>query len=328
MIVRLGYVAMSMLVSNASPSRTMTATNFNKLEDREAAIRKLERLAMENIHNTLRLLKHNRAYDIEMYRCSSKLIPLLGHESLEGWDPMPVLLDSFHELGSYVREHSMRISFHPDHFTVLSTPREEVLRSSLGDLDRHVAMLEAMGLDESAKCNIHVGGTYGNKASATKRFVDRFTQLPDRIRRRMTLENDDKTFTAIETLQICEEVGAPMVLDIHHHQVNHEEGQDDVVELWPRILQTWRNETAQASDQPLPPKIHVSSPKSDKDPRSHADFIDAPVLLDFLRAVAPVTPKLDVMIEAKKKDEALLKLMEDVSRHAEAALLSQASFEI
>ncbi|UQZ84040.1 putative UV damage endonuclease [Paenibacillus konkukensis] len=82
MIVRLGYVAMSMLVSGASPSKTMTATSFNKLADREAGIRKLERIAAKNIHNTLRLLKHNRAYDIEMYRCSSKLIPLLGHPAL------------------------------------------------------------------------------------------------------------------------------------------------------------------------------------------------------------------------------------------------------
>ncbi|WP_282939391.1 UV DNA damage repair endonuclease UvsE [Paenibacillus sp. RC67] len=328
MIVRLGYVAMSMLVSNASPSKTMTATNFNKLGDKAAAIRKLERIAMENIHNTLRLLKHNRAYDIAMYRCSSKLIPLIGHESLEGWDPMPVLRDSFIELGSYAREHAMRLSFHPDHFTVLSTPREVVLHNSLADLDRHVGMLEAMGLDESAKCNIHVGGTYGNKATASKRFIERFTNLTDRIRHRITLENDDKTFTALETLQICEEVGAPMVLDIHHHQVNHEEGKGNAAELWPRILQTWRNEKAQGSDQPLPPKIHVSSPKNDKDPRSHADFIDAPALLAFLRSIAPLTPRLDVMIEAKKKDEALFKLMKDLSQQAEVTVLNQASFEI
>ncbi|MBE1443939.1 UV DNA damage repair endonuclease UvsE [Paenibacillus sp. OAS669] len=328
MIVRLGYVAMSMFVSNASPSKTMTATNFMKLEDREAALRKLERIAMENIHNTLRLLKHNRAYDIEMYRCSSKLIPLIGHEALEGWDPMTVLSDSFQELGSYALEHSMRLSFHPDHFTVLSTPREEVLRNSLLDLDRHVTMLEAMGLDESAKCNIHVGGTYGNKETASKRFMARFVELPDRIRRRMTLENDDKTFTALETLEICEKLETPMVLDIHHHQVNHEEGHENPAKLWPRILHTWRNEKAQGTNQPLPPKIHVSSPKSDKDPRSHADYIDAAVLMEFLHAIAPVTPRLDIMIEAKKKDEALLKLMEDLSRHTDIKALSQASFEI
>jgi UV DNA damage endonuclease len=67
MIIRLGYVAMSTIVKNASPSKTMTVTNFSKLLDRDAAIRKLERLGAENLHNTLRLLRHNRAHDIMVF---------------------------------------------------------------------------------------------------------------------------------------------------------------------------------------------------------------------------------------------------------------------
>ncbi|SFM03829.1 UV-damage endonuclease [Paenibacillus sp. 1_12] len=328
MIVRLGYVAMSMQVSNASPSKTMTVTSFDKLNNRAAAVRKLERIAMENIHNTLRILKHNRAHDIELFRCSSKLIPLRGHEMLNDWDPMKVLTEAFAELGSYAIQNEMRLSFHPDHFTVLSTPRAEVLSSSLRDLESHVTMLEAMGLDESAKCNIHIGGMYGDKKAASQRFIDRFKALPERIRNRMTLENDDKTFTASETLDVCELTNTPMVLDIHHHEVNHEEDKTDCAELWPRILQTWTGQTEQGSDQELPPKIHVSSPKSEKDARSHADYIDPGPLLTFLRSVAPETPRLDVMIEAKKKDDALFQLMKDVSTDAGLKVLSQASFRV
>ncbi|TDF97255.1 UV DNA damage repair endonuclease UvsE [Paenibacillus piri] len=333
MIVRLGYVAMSTLVSNASPSKTMTATSFAKLEDREAAVRKLERIAAENVHNTLRLLKHNRAYDIQLYRCSSRLIPLLGHELLNGWDPMPALKESFAELGGYAREHRMRLSFHPDHFTVLNTPRDEVLRNSILDLERHTAMLEAMGLDESAKCNIHIGGTYGSKQTAGRRFVERFLALPERLRSRLTLENDDKTFNASETLHICEEVGAPMVLDVHHHNVNHPdtEAGENAAALWPRILRTWEGQHEQGmedKDKALPPKIHVSSPKSDKEVRSHADYIDATELLRFLKNIVAITPRLDIMIEAKKKDEALLKLMDDIRGEAGVRLLGQASFEL
>ncbi|SCW61535.1 UV-damage endonuclease [Paenibacillus tianmuensis] len=330
MIVRLGYVAMSMIVQNASPSKTMTYTNFAKLDDRDAALRKLERIAAENLHNTLRLLKHNRAHDIELYRCSSKLIPLVGHEMLSDWDPMEELAESFAEVGSYARKYQMRISFHPDHFTVLSTPREEVLRHSFTDLDRHVRMLEAMGLDASAKCNIHIGGMYGNKKTARERFLRNFDALEERIRERMTLENDDKTFTALETLEVCEEVGVPMVLDIHHDQVNR--SAEAAEELWPRIQRTWQSQKAQA-DTPvppheLPPKIHVSSPKSEKDPRGHADFIDTGILMPFLRAIAPTTPRLDIMLEAKRKDEALFHLMEVIGREEGITILSQASFEL
>lgn len=325
MIVRLGYVAMSVMVSNASPSKTMTATQFAKLSDRPAAIRKLERIAEENLNNSLRLLKHNRAHDIHVYRFSSRLIPLISHELLEGWDPFPYLRNKFKEVGDYAKLHGMRTSFHPDHFTVLSTPREKVLRNSILDLHTHVRMLEAMGLGESAKCNIHIGGTYGDKESAFARFLDHFRLLDERIQRRITLENDDKTFTAGETLTACEQLGVPMVLDIHHHQVNS--GGEDAVSLWPRILKTWSS-SAQQDEHVLAPKIHVSSPKSDKDPRAHADYVELNQLLAFLRPIAPITPRLDVMIEAKKKDGALFKLMEELAEAEGVRRLDQASFEI
>lgn len=330
MIVRFGYVAMSTVVANASPSKTMTATAFSKLEDREAAIRKLERIAALNIHNSLRLLRHNRAHDIRLYRFSSKLIPLIGHELLAGWEPIPALAEQFAELGSYVRQYQMRTSFHPDHFTVLSTPRADVLRSSYADLERHHAMLEAMGLNTNAKCNIHIGGTYGDKERAGERFIQHFEALPHAVRKRLTLENDDKTFNAPETLRICERVSAPMVLDLHHQMVNNEG--EAALELWPRIQATWNGagEETQASIglPELPPKIHVSSPKGEKDIRAHADYVSAGPLAAFLRGIAADTPMLDVMIEAKMKDSALFRLMEELVQDEGFRALDQASIEV
>jgi UV DNA damage endonuclease len=314
---------MSTQVKNASPSKTMTAAYFAGLPDREAAIRQLERIAAGNLHNTLRLLRHNKAHDIRLYRFSSKLIPLVGHAMLEGWNPIPTLVSEFAVIGDYVKANGMRVGFHPDHFTVLSTPREDVLAASIEDLRRHVQMLEAMGLDASAKCNIHVGGTYGNKQAAGLRFIRHFQTLPEAIRRRITLENDDKTFTAAETLDICETVGVPMVLDIHHHEMNN--AGETIAELWPRVLQTW---TDYSGDPDLPPKIHASSPKDEKSPRSHADYIEPQGFLAVLRSLAPMTPKLDVMLEAKRKDSALFQLMEDLQSVPDVKMIDQASFEL
>lgn len=316
MRVRFGYVAMSTTITNASPSRTMTATAFAKLSDREAAIRKLERIAEENLHNTLRLLRHNLAHDIRFYRFSSKLIPLIGHVMLSDWDPFPVLAGAFAEIGAFVRKHEMRVGFHPEHYTVLSTPRQDVLTHSYADLDRHVRMLEAMGLDERAKCNIHIGGAYGDRKKALERFIVQFQSMSERIKAHMVLENDDKTFTAAETLSACEQLQVPMVLDIHHHAVNH--NGDSCVELWPRIQATWHG-------QKLPPKIHVSSPRSDKDPRGHADLIHVPDLLTFLDAIAATTPELDVMIEAKQKDRALFQLMVELREVSAVKTVDQAT---
>lgn len=324
MLVRFGYVAMSVLIQNASPSRTMTATNFKKLLDREAALRKLERLAAENIHNCLRLLRHNAGHEIHLFRFSSKIIPLYGHEMLSDWDPFPVLARDFAELGDYAKHHEMRVSFHPDHFTVLSTPRAEVLANSLLTLDYHVRMLEAMGLDERARLNIHIGGTYGDREKSLIRFCEQFSAMDERLRRRITLENDDKTYTALETLQACEQLRVPMVLDLHHHIVNGRG--ESTVSLWPRILDTWRNSPYVPAS--LPPKIHISSPKSDKDPRAHADYVELGDVLPFLREVAGLTPELDVMIEAKRKDDALFRLMDDLKAAEGVELVDQSSILI
>lgn len=313
MIVRFGYVAMSTTIQHASPSRTMTFKTFQGIEDRAAALRRLESIARENLHNTLRLLRHNAAHGIQVYRFSSKLIPLATHGELGDWNPYPVLQDAFEEIGDFVKKHDMRVSFHPDHFTVLSTPRPEVLRNSIRDLEHHVAMLQAMGLSGQAKNNIHVGGAYGDKPSAAERFIQNVTALPDEIKERLTFENDDKTFNAVETLDICKKLGIPMVLDIHHQWVNNEG--ESPADLWEDIMKTWTTPYAQAGsspDHPLPPKIHTSSPKSVSDPRGHADHVIVTPLLDFLRKIAPTTKQVDVMLEAKLKDGALFTLMADL----------------
>ncbi|MBM7568000.1 UV DNA damage repair endonuclease UvsE [Paenibacillus sacheonensis] len=313
MIVRFGFVAMSVLLGkDTSPSRTMTYATFSKLDDREAGIRRLERIAEDNLRTTLRIMKHCVGHDVYVYRMTSKLIPLATHDALKDWNPYPALEGAFADIGRYAKEKGMRLSFHPDHFCVFSTPRPEVLAKSAEDLNYHVTMLEHMGLDPDTKCNIHVGGAYGDKPVALERFIRQFGALDGRLRSRVTLENDDKTFTVRETLEAAEAVGTPMVLDIHHHAVN-DGGESDASlhdELWPRIVRTWNG----PDGLPLAvvPKLHVSSPKSEKDPRGHADNVEVGPLLRFLRGVNGSVPRLDVMIEAKQKDAALLQLMDDM----------------
>jgi UV DNA damage endonuclease len=333
MIVRFGYVAMSTVIPDCSPSKTMTMATFKKLDDREAALARLENLTRTNLHNTLRLLRHNNGSDIRVYRMTSKLVPLATHPDLQDWQPLAALADEFAEVGEYVKRHGMRVSFHPDHFTVLSTPRPEVLVNSIRDLQHHTNMLHAMGLPATAKNNIHIGGAYGDKPTAAARFEDHFRELPAALQERVTLENDDKTFNALETLAVCQHLGLPMVLDIHHQWVNNEG--ELPWDLWPDILKTWQSPLALKDVLPgeyLPPKIHVSSPRSPSDPRSHADGVEPVPLLAFLQRIAADTPAVDVMIEAKLKDGALFGLMEAMKEAAAAdhriTLLDGASVNI
>ncbi|MBL0388403.1 UV DNA damage repair endonuclease UvsE [Tumebacillus sp. ITR2] len=306
MKLRVGFVAMSVNLKNATPSSTMTVTNFNKIIDREAGLRKLTNIAAKNLQNTLRILRHAHAHDIHLYRFTSKLIPMLGHELTEGWNFWSKLGPEFEEVGKFVRDTGMRVSFHPDHYTILNSKSDEVVANSILDMERHVKMFELMGLDERAKLVMHVGGSFKDKADSLQRFEENWASVPDHVKRRVTLENDDKTYTALETLELCERLGIPMVLDIHHHRCNP--GDEELRDLVPRVFATWE-------PTGLVPKIHVSSPKSEEDPRHHADYIDIQDLVPFLDLVHEIDNQdFDIMVEAKQKDDSAFRLAADLAQ--------------
>jgi UV DNA damage endonuclease len=304
MIVRLGYVAMSKRVKNASPSQTMTYTQFEKLHDREAGIRKLERIALSNLNNCLRLLKHNKGHDISFFRFSSKLIPLANHEELTDWKFMKVLRPTLAEIGEYIRANKMRVDFHPDHFVILNSTNQEILKTSVKTLRMHEALLKGMKIPPIHRCVLHVGGGYKDKERALEQFIENWSFIPTTIQQMVMLENDDKTFSIGDTLYLGEKLAVPVVFDYHHHLVNDEgcNWEDE----WQRIVHTWK-------DSPLPIKMHISSPRDEKDSRAHADYIDKEMFLTFLHGIKGSVPQIDCMVEAKGKDDALFRLMNELS---------------
>lgn len=303
MKVRFGYVANVMDIMDCSPSKTVTVSNLLKIGDPDDRIMKLRKTAEENLKNTLRILKYNEAHDIKIYRFTSKLVPLATHDAAEGWDYISDLKESFVEVGDFVKKNGMRVSSHPDHFTLLNSPREEVLISSLKDLQYHARVFDACGFDDKAKMVLHVGGLYGDRNSSIDRFIKNFREIGTYLQKRIILENDDKVYTAVEVLRICQTLGIPMVLDVHHDKCNP--CGSDIGEYIEYIFKTWEG-------QDMPPKIHFSSPRSEKDMRSHAGYIDAAYFLDFLNKAAVIDMDFDVMIEAKQKNLALYKLMDDL----------------
>jgi UV DNA damage endonuclease len=218
----------------------------------------------------------------------------------------------------------MRLSFHPSQYVVLNSPDPELVRKSSWDLVSQAEMLDLMELGDEAVLVIHVGGTYGDKIEALKRWVETFHGLPEPVRRRLVLEHDDLRFSAADVLWVHEHTGVRLIFDHQHFHCLNPEG----LPLRPtleRFIGSWGGRAR--------PKVHFSSPRTEmrtakrkgKDGKSkevalapvwtgHADFVQPFEFIGFMRAAEGL--EFDVMLEAKVKDLALIRLRLDLVRYA------------
>jgi UV DNA damage endonuclease len=299
MIIRFGFVAIAQGVPEGSPNKTASIKTIEKISDLDARISRLTRLARENLSTTLRILWYNAANSISVYRLTSKLIPLATHPIADNWDYIAATADLWPQISAVIKKNDMRISLHPDHFTVLNSPKPEVLTATLKDLNYHLRILEALDMPEEPQLVMHVGGKHGTKEASLQRFKENFKNLPTAISRRIMLENDDRVYSVTDVLELCQSQLIPFVLDIHHHRCLNTG--ENLAELWPDIVKTWGDKV---------PKIHLSSPKSDQDLRAHAAQINPEDFVPFLSSAKKLDRDFDVMIEAKDKDFALFELVD------------------
>jgi UV DNA damage endonuclease len=316
MKIRFGYVANALGLWDASPSKTLTFTRYSTLPKNER-MEKLKYITAQNLHHTKRILYYNIAHEIDIYRFSSTLVPLATHPEVM-WDFLTPFKNEWEEIGNIVKHFNLRVSFHPNQFTLFTSPREEVTINAIISMDYHFKMLNAMNVLDTGLINIHIGGAYGDKAKSLNRFYQNLKKLPKEIKKHMTLENDDKTYDVQETLLACEKENIPMVLDYHHYMANNVE--NDLANYLNRIFNTWNNVD-------IVPKVHISSPKSENAYRSHADFVSLDFVLPFLKMAKELNQDFDIMIEAKQKNLAMQKLVEDIAAIRGVKRISSASVE-
>lgn len=253
-------------------------------------------------HNALSLeqaLIYCRDHGIGCFRINSQILPLKTHPqvgyvmtNLPNGDEIVKL---FRRCGRFSRKYNIRTTFHPDQFIVINSPHADVVDRSVADLLYHTEVAQWVNADA---INIHGGGAYGDKKKALARLVRVIKKLPIAIRRRLTLENDDRTFSPSDLLPVCHQTGIAFVYDIHHHRclpdgMSH-------AQVTTAALSTWRRE----------PLFHLSSPLSawgDGDHKPHHDFIDPNDFPCHWRDL-----NITVEIEAKAKEVAVLKLMEEL----------------
>lgn len=285
---------------------TKNRPDKSKEPDNARGMNFVQGLGMANARDIVKMVRWNERYGIRFMRLSSEMFPFASH-SEHGYRLAPFASEVLAEAGKVAAKFGHRLTMHPGQFTQLGSPRPEVTTASAHDLEYHDEMLTLLKLpeqlDRDAVIILHLGGVYDDKAATLDRFRYNYkTLLSDSIKRRLVLENDDTSWSVHDLLPLCEELNIPLVLDFHHHNIVFDpdkcrEGTADLVPLIPRIRKTWERKK-------ITMKMHYSEPcawaVTPRDRRKHSPRV---------ATLPPCPADMDLMIEAKDKEQAVFELM-------------------
>jgi len=278
--------------------RRTTAKYLEKFS-RNEQLHRLADLCEVNADNLLKALEFCRENQIGSFRINSQILPLKTHPQmgynmgdLPGADK---IIEAFKHCGRFSKANDIRTTFHPDQFVILNSPNPDVVKKSVADLEYQAQVVRWVNADV---INIHAGGVYNDKPAALLRLIKTVETLPEPVRKRLTLENDDKSYTPQDLLPVCRQLKIPLVYDVHHHRCL---GDGLSIEsATTQSIGTWDRE----------PLFHISSPKDGWDapnPRKHHDFINPGDLPPNW-----LTLNITVEVEAKAKELAIKKLIKEI----------------
>lgn len=268
-------------------------------------MRYVEEIGLANARDVIKMVRWNDKYGIKFMRLSSEMFPFASHEEY-GYKLEPFAADTLAEAGNVIAELGHRVTTHPGQYTQLGSPRKQVIDNAFRDLEYHAEMLSLLKLppqqDRDAVMILHLGGAFGDKPAAIERFKENYARLPQGVKNRLVLENDDVVWCVHELLPLCEELNIPFVLDYHHHNIIFDEtqireGTKDIMDLYPRILKTWIKKG-------ITPKMHYSESCPDAITRTKRRKHSPRVM-----TLPPCPDTMDLMIEAKDKEQAVFELM-------------------
>jgi UV DNA damage endonuclease len=299
---RMGYACINMQLSKQKP-RVYTGRSMIKRTFKSKGIKYASELGLQNTKDLFEIIKWNKENGFDFFRITSNLFPWCSEYKLEDMPDHWEIAGILGEIGKYVDEHKIRLTSHPGPFNVLTSPHEHVVENCINDLSTHGEVFDMMGLSRTPynKINIHIGGAYGDKVSAMERFCENFNRLPNSVKSRLTVENDDKaTMYSVKDLYegVYCKIGIPIVFDYHHHRFcTGGLSEEDALEV---AISTWPTD--------IVPVVHYSESRNieqedDKiKPQAHSDYV-----YDYIDTYGN---EVDIMVEAKAKELAVLKYKE------------------
>lgn len=314
MKVRLGYVALSKALDDVTTSSTITYTNYiNKNYNTS----KLLEITKNNLDSLYEIIKYNVKNNFHFYRLTSKLVPLATHDKVD-FDYITPLLDEYKKIGKLINDNNIRVDTHPDQYAVLNSMDSKIVKNTVEILEYHYKIMDAIGIKDKIII-LHVGSSACGKKASITRFINNFNKLPDYIKKCIAVENDDKVYNIKDVLKLCHKINVPMVLDYHHFICNNEK--EDINDYLKEIIDTWDGKL---------PKMHFSSPKSKlkKEFRSHSDYINKECFIEFINILKKQDKDIDIMLEAKTKDDAVSRLVRYLKYKTNYKFLDETTFII
>jgi len=274
-------------------NRTMVKKTFNA-----KGLDYVSELALANAKDIIKILEWNRLNKINFFRLSSTIIPWGDNFDITQLKDYKEIKSELKKAGDYAKFHNIRINSHPGPYNVLPSPNEAVIQKTFADLELHGKIFDMMGLSKTPynNINIHCNGVYGDKQSAMDRLITNFKRLSPSVRKRLTLENDDKAsmYSVRDLMYIHENTGIPIVFDYHHHQFcTGDLSEEDALKL---AATTWPKGITQEVHYSESKALHENNPK--EKPQAHSLYINS----------LPNTygNNVDIMVEAKAKELAIL----------------------
>lgn len=258
---------------------------------------KLKEITEANLKALEAMIDYNIQQGIHFFRISSDLVPFASHPVNQiPWKSL--FLEDFRRIGGKIEAADMRVTMHPGQYAVLNSPEERVVQGAIRELCYHTEFLDALGVGRSGKVILHIGGVYGNKKKAMEAFVHHYRQLPEHVKARLVIENDDKSYTLEDVLEVSRETGAPVVFDNLHHQINPSLEAWSQAQLVKRCRETWKPKEGKQ-------KIHYSQQQAGGPCGAHSPTIYIREFLDFYRQLEDM--EVDIMLEVKDKNLSALK---------------------
>lgn len=308
MRIRLGYVSISKSIYDYVRLGSVTYTNYVNRDDDY-----LDCVIKKNLDSLYEILLYNIKNDVHFYRISSNLIPLATKREVV-FDYLDKYDSYYEKLSNIIKKSGIRVDMHPSNFCVLNSTKVEVVKSSFDIIKYHYDIMEKMGIVDKVII-LHIGSSVLGKKNSISRFINNFLLLPKYLRDIIVIENDDKVFNIDDCLYISSKIGVPVVLDYHHFKCN---GTGEGIEKYlDKVIDSWGERV---------PKMHFSSPKSKKDFRSHSDYIDVDEFMEFMTILSKYDKDIDIMIEAKEKDEALFRLVRELKYKSNYKFIDSTSF--